>query len=98
MAKMPGTLVSNFSVSTGMRFSWRLRPQSATGPSFIVRPKNATQGPLVPADLSGTIDPAVAQQADIIRVNVRDIQMGQLDKNILLRGGDVVVVPQAGLF
>ena len=42
MAKMPGTEVSNFSVSTGIRFSLRLRPQSATGPSFMVRPKNGS--------------------------------------------------------
>ena len=42
MAKMPGTEVSNFSVSTGIRFSWRFSPHSAIGPSFMVRPKNGS--------------------------------------------------------
>src|SRR6185369_13310307 len=39
MAKMPFSLVSNCAVSTGIRFSLRLMPQLATGPSFIVSPK-----------------------------------------------------------
>ena len=39
MAKTPGVVVSNFSVSTGIRFSFSDRPNSATGPSFMVRPK-----------------------------------------------------------
>ena len=38
-AKMPGTLVSNFCVSTGTRFSCRFSPHSAIGPSFMVSPK-----------------------------------------------------------
>src|SRR5690606_6501742 len=36
MAKMPFSLVSNFSVSTRIRFSLRFRPHCATGPSFMV--------------------------------------------------------------
>ena len=62
MAKMPGSEVSNFSVSTAIRFSSRLSPQSAIGPSFIVSPKNGSRrvqgistspsGPLIVADRS----------------------------------------------
>jgi polysaccharide export outer membrane protein len=44
---------------------------------------------------SGAIDPNVAAQADIIRVNVRDIQMGQLDKNIFVRPNDTIFVTEA---
>ena len=43
MAKMPGTLVSNVAVSTGTRLFVAGRcPSSATGPSFMVRPKNGS--------------------------------------------------------
>ena len=42
IANIPGTDVSNFAVSTGSRFSLRLRPQLATGPSFMVSPKNGS--------------------------------------------------------
>ena len=38
VAKMDGVEVSNRSVSTGIKFSSRLRPKSAIGPSFIVKP------------------------------------------------------------
>jgi hypothetical protein len=40
-AQMP-PLVSNFSVSTGIRLSFSSMPQFATGPSFMVRPKNGS--------------------------------------------------------
>ena len=58
MAKMRGSLVSNLAVSTGIRFSWRLRPQSATGPSFMVRPKKGsmTLGRLLEGRPVGVLD------------------------------------------
>ena len=40
-AKMPGTLVWNFSVSTLSAFFSSSMPHSAMGPSFGCRPKNA---------------------------------------------------------
>jgi polysaccharide export outer membrane protein len=48
-------------------------------------------------DLTGapTDNSDVARQADLIRVNIRDIQMGQLDKNVLVRPNDTVFVTQA---
>ena len=42
MAKMPGSEVWNFSVSTLITFSSSFRPQSATGPSLMVSPKNGS--------------------------------------------------------
>ena len=43
MAKMPGTLVSKLSVSTGISSLFlSSNPQLATGPSFMVRPKNGS--------------------------------------------------------
>src|SRR6266511_2104868 len=43
IAKMPGTLYSNAAVSTRMYSpSFIAIPQSATGPSFMVKPKNGS--------------------------------------------------------
>ena len=42
MAKMPGTLVWNFAVSTLIAFLSSSKPHSAIGPSFGCRPKNAS--------------------------------------------------------
>ena len=41
IAKIPGTLVWNFSVSTFSALRSSARPHSATGPSFGCRPKKA---------------------------------------------------------
>jgi polysaccharide export outer membrane protein len=71
-------------------------PTSAAGVEVvIVRPKVAVSGPLVPVDLTGAPNGDSTDQADLIRVNIRDIQMGQLDKNVLVRPNDTVFVTQA---
>jgi polysaccharide biosynthesis/export protein len=73
-------------------------PTSGAGAEVvIVRPKGPVAGPLVPPDLSGAAgdNPEIASQADLIRVNIRDIQMGQLDKNVLVRPNDTLFVTQA---
>ena len=71
-------------------------PTSAAGVEVvIVRPKIAVSGPLVPVDLTGAPTGDSTDQADLIRVNIRDIQMGQLDKNVLVRPNDTVFVTQA---
>ncbi len=43
IAKMPGTLVWNFAVSTLIAFFSSSKPHSAIGPSFGCRPKNASR-------------------------------------------------------
>ena len=71
-------------------------PTSAAGAEVvIVRPKGAVSGPIVPVDLTGAQTQDVSSQADLIRVNVHDIQMGQLDKNVVIRPNDTVFVTQA---
>jgi polysaccharide biosynthesis/export protein len=74
-------------------------PTSAAGVEVvIVRPKVAVQGPVIPADITGGAGgdaSDIAKQADLIRVNIRDIQMGQLDKNVLVKPNDTVFVTQA---
>jgi polysaccharide export outer membrane protein len=61
---------------------------------MILRPlSGAQQGPLS-LDAATGGDPT-NKQADTIRVNIRDIQMGQLDKNVLVRPNDTLFVTQA---
>jgi polysaccharide biosynthesis/export protein len=55
----------------------------------IVRPLVATGGPLLPGDVSEE------GQAKVLRVNIRDIEAGQLDKNVRLEANDTVFIPQA---
>jgi polysaccharide export outer membrane protein len=53
----------------------------------IVRPAGSVAGPVLPEQAAGT--------AEVIRVDLRDIQMGQLDRNVFLRPNDTVFVAQA---
>lgn len=62
----------------------------------VVRPLTEVAGPILPTDAAVTGgDGAVKKQAEVIRVNVRDIQAGDLEKNVLLQPNDTVFVPQA---
>lgn len=71
-------------------------PTAAAGAEVvIVRPKGPVSGPIVPVDLTGAQTTDVSSQADLIRINVHDIQMGQLDKNVLIHPNDTVFVTQA---
>ena len=67
---------------------------SAGAEVVIVRPKGEVQGPVLPnqAGDGGLVAPGVA---DVIRVNMRDIQAGDLTKNVALRPNDTVFIPQA---
>jgi len=58
----------------------------------IVRPLHKTQGPTLPTDVS---DDGETRQADIIRVSLRDIQSGDLSKNIALQPNDTLFVVAA---
>jgi polysaccharide export outer membrane protein len=60
----------------------------------IVRPKGAVQGPVLPSQV-GSGGAAAQGLADVIRVNMRDIQAGDLTKNVALRPNDTVFIPQA---
>jgi polysaccharide export outer membrane protein len=53
----------------------------------IVRPAGSVPGPVLPDQAGGS--------AEVIRVNLRDIQMGHLDQNVFLRPNDTVFVAQA---
>ncbi len=66
----------------------------------IVRPRGGVKGPVLPDDaaVAGFEGATLASQldADVLKVNMRDIQMGRLDRNVALAAGDTVFVTQAG--
>jgi polysaccharide export outer membrane protein len=67
---------------------------SAGAEVVIVRPKGDVQGPVLP-NQAGDGRLVAPGLADVIRVNMRDIQAGDLTKNVALRPNDTVFIPQA---
>lgn len=61
----------------------------------VIRPKAGAKAPVLPAQLEGAGAATAANQADVIHVNLRDIQMGRLDQNVALMPNDTVFVSQA---
>lgn len=59
----------------------------------IVRPLAEVQGPVLPSEVEG--GDAAKKKAEVLRVNIRDIQAGALDRNLVLRPNDTVFIPQA---
>lgn len=70
---------------------------SAAGSEVVVvRPLAEVTGPILPTEaVIGADGGGTKKRAEVIRVNVRDIQAGDLDKNVLLQPNDTVFVPQA---
>lgn len=60
----------------------------AAGEAMIVRPKGKADGPLLPDQDRG---------ADVVRIDIKELQSGRLSQNTLLRDGDTVFVPRAEL-
>ncbi len=77
----------------------RAGPLSANAGSevVVVRPATAVSGPVLPPDVSpaGSGNGAGAPKADVLRVNLREVQAGRLDRNLALRANDTVFVPEA---
>jgi len=65
---------------------------NAGGEVVIVRPQGEVQGPVLPNQVGAGVASA---PAEVIRVNMRDIQAGDLSKNVVLRPNDTVFIPQA---
>jgi polysaccharide export outer membrane protein len=71
----------------------------------VVRPAEKVDRPVLPAEVAASASgaagpgragrPAAMASAEVLRVDVSDIQAGQLDKNLLLKANDTVFVPQA---
>jgi polysaccharide export outer membrane protein len=58
----------------------------------LVRPLGETEGPTLPSEATAE---GAKKQAEIIRISLRDIQLGDLTKNIALRPGDTIFVVEA---
>jgi polysaccharide export outer membrane protein len=65
---------------------------------IVVRPAPdaAVSGPVLPTQVAEGAEAKEGQaKAEVFRINVRDIQAGELEKNVELRPKDTVFVPQA---
>jgi polysaccharide export outer membrane protein len=70
---------------------------NASAEVVVVRPHGEVQGPVLPSR-AGEGAPSGGETptpAEVIRVNMPDIQAGDLTKNVVLRPNDTVFVPQA---
>jgi polysaccharide biosynthesis/export protein len=63
----------------------------------VVRPAGPVGGPVLPTDVSKGApgNGGAAPRADVLRVNLREIQAGRLDQNLVLQANDTVFVPEA---
>lgn len=66
----------------------------------VIRPLSPTDRPLLPAEVLGGegAAPTADKQADLIKVDLRRVQTGDVDQNIALRPNDTVYVPPAAKF
>jgi polysaccharide export outer membrane protein len=71
--------------------------QNAATEVLVIRPLSPSEGPILPTDTELTADgPAIEKdQATVIRVSLRDIQLGRLEKSLVLQPNDTLFVPQA---
>ncbi len=79
--------------------------QNAAAEVLVVRPPSGVEvaGPTLPPSLAAPAGEASSEAAapetgagsEVIRVNIRDLQAGAMDKNVLLKPHDTVFVPQA---
>lgn len=79
--------------TTVIRILARAGPTTANAGSevVIVRPaERDVHGPVLPSEVGAKVG-----QATVLRVNLRDIEAGILDKNVVLQPNDTVFVPQA---
>ncbi len=68
---------------------------NAAAEVIVVRPLAEVTGPVLPTEVAeGESDPE-KKRAEVMRVNIRDIQAGELEKNLALKPNDTVFVPQA---
>jgi polysaccharide export outer membrane protein len=63
---------------------------------IVVRPRPgaSVEGPVLPQQIEGQGSEADAN-AEVFRINVRDLQAGDMQRNLELRPSDTVFVPQA---
>jgi polysaccharide export outer membrane protein len=60
----------------------------ASAEAIVVRPRGEASGPVLPNDTTGA-------DVEVLRVNLREIEKGNLQANLVLRPNDTVFIPQA---
>jgi polysaccharide biosynthesis/export protein len=75
----------------------RAGPLSPTAASevIVVRPAVPTNKPVLPTDVQAPGAPGAPPSAEILRVELRDLQEGRFQKNLVLKPNDTIFVPQA---
>lgn len=68
---------------------------SAASEVIVVRPSAPTNKPVLPTDVQPSEGSGHAATAEILHVELRDLQEGQFQKNLTLRPNDTIFVPQA---
>jgi polysaccharide biosynthesis/export protein len=61
----------------------------------VVRPHGGGDRAVLPSEVAAG---GAAPSADVLRTDIREVQAGRLDRNLLLRPGDTLFVPEAGRF
>lgn len=64
---------------------------TSAGEVLIVRPQGEVSGPTLPTEAGGD----ASAKADVLKVNLAEIQAGDISKNVALRPNDTVFVPPA---
>lgn len=86
---------------TVMEMLAKAAPTAGAGAEvIIVRPLTEVMGPLLPDEVvrEGGNASGSKPRAQVIRVSISDIQMGRLEKNLVLRPNDTLFVSQAPPF
>lgn len=60
----------------------------AAAEAIVVRPRGEVKGPVLPSEMTGA-------DIDVLRVNLREIESGNLRANLVLKPNDTVFIPQA---
>ena len=83
----PYVLTGDMTVIEALARAGSVTPSAADEILIVRPPPGRGAGPVLP-DQAGN-------DVTVIRINIRDLQEGNLSKNVLLKDGDTVVVPKA---
>jgi polysaccharide export outer membrane protein len=68
---------------------------SAGSEVIVVRPRSPVARPVLPDEVGSGKSTAGATEAEVMRVDMREVRAGRLDLNLVLRANDTVFVPEA---
>jgi polysaccharide biosynthesis/export protein len=83
----PYVLTGDMTIIEGLARAGSVTPAAADEILIVRPPAGKRAGPVLPEQAGG--------DTTVIRINIRDLQEGNLSKNVLLKDGDTIVVPKA---